>query len=97
GLLPGILVELNVAHFDLVVMSAGVARSLKNEFFGSITDAIASQIPISVLMVRRYEPQAMGWMRRQFKAITPVSGRRKALAGEIPVNANSGANAKAPV
>lgn len=82
GLLRGILAELNASHFDLVVMGAGVARSLRTEFFGSITDAVAEQIPVSVLMVRRYEPQAMGWMRRQFKALTPVSGRHRALSGE---------------
>jgi len=81
GLLRGIMAELEAQHFDLVVMGAGVARSLKTEFFGSITDAVASQIPTSVLMVRRYEPAAMGWMRRQIKAVTPVSGRHSALAG----------------
>ena len=82
GLLRGILAELNSSHFDLVVMGASVARSLTTEFFGSITDAVAEQIPVSVLLVRRYEPHAMGWMRRQIKAWTPVSGRHKALAGD---------------
>ncbi|MGI6366853.1 MAG: amino acid permease [Anaerolineae bacterium] len=84
GLLRGILTELQDGPFDLVVMGAAVARSLKTEFFGSIADAIADQIPTSVLLVRRYELQAMGWMRRQIKALTPVSGRHRALAGEEP-------------
>ncbi|MHB1317845.1 MAG: amino acid permease [Anaerolineae bacterium] len=96
GLLPSILTELHAEHFDLVVMGAGVARSLKTEFFGSITDAIADQIPTSVLMVRHYEPQAMGWMRRQFKAMTPVSGRRKALAEGVSANGHGPADGKEP-
>lgn len=90
GLLRGILAELNASAFDLVVMGAGVARSLNTEFFGSITDAVAEQIPVSVLMVRHYEPHAMGWIRRQFKALTPVSGRHRALAGaDSPAGADN--------
>jgi len=82
-LLKGILAELAAEPYDLVVLGAAVARSLKTEFFGSITDAVAQQIPASVLLVRRYEPAAMGWWRRQIKSMTPVSGRHKALAGEL--------------
>jgi len=82
-LLKGILAELAAEPYDLVVLGAAVARSLKTEFFGSITDAVAQQIPASVLLVRRYEPAAMGWWRRQIKSMTPVSGRHKALAGQL--------------
>jgi nucleotide-binding universal stress UspA family protein len=63
----GILREATHSRYDLVVLGAALARDLESELFGSLTDAIAEALPTSVLLVRRYEPEAAMWLRRQVK------------------------------
>ncbi len=65
----GIAAELASNRYDLVIMGSAVARSIQADLFGSLTDRIASQIPCSVLLVRRYEPATIRWLRRQVKQI----------------------------
>ncbi|NWG75873.1 MAG: universal stress protein, partial [Rubrivivax sp.] len=43
--------------------------ALNTRLFGSVTDWVAEKAPCSVLMVRRYEPVALAWLRRQVKVI----------------------------
>lgn len=68
----GVLNELRAHEYDLVVMGAAVAASLRTDLFGSLTDAIARQIPCSVLLVRRYEPAVVNWVRRRARAAVPA-------------------------
>jgi nucleotide-binding universal stress UspA family protein len=65
----GLLRELGGQQYDLVVMGAALAHHLEPDLFGSLTDAVAEVLPISVLLVRRYEPRTVNWMRRQVKEI----------------------------
>lgn len=65
----GVLRELERQQYDLVVMGAALAHNLESDLIGSLTDAIAEVLPISVLLVRRYEPEAVNWVRRQVKGI----------------------------
>lgn len=65
----GTLREVAEQQYDLVVMGAALAHSLKSNMFGSLTDAVAEALPTSVLLVRRHEPGAVTWVRRQVKEI----------------------------
>lgn len=53
--------------YDLIAIGASEEWFLKDLLFGSVTDQIADQAPCSVLMVRRYEPAPVSWMRRMVK------------------------------
>jgi amino acid transporter/nucleotide-binding universal stress UspA family protein len=67
----GVLQEVQAHRYDLVVMGAAVAASLHTNLFGSMTESIAQQIPYSVLLVRRYEPLIVNWIRRRVKTMVP--------------------------
>jgi nucleotide-binding universal stress UspA family protein len=49
---------------DLIVIGASEEWFLKNLLFGSIPDRVANRAPCSVLMVRKYEPSPISWLRR---------------------------------
>ncbi len=59
------------AACDLIVIGASEEWFLKTLLFGSIPDRVADGAPCSVLMVRKYEPPPVSWLRRMFK----VKGR----------------------
>lgn len=63
----GILAELQSQEYQLVVIGAALARSFESDLFGSMTDRIAEMIPCSTLLVSRYEPAAITWVRRRVK------------------------------
>jgi len=65
----GIAAELAQSHYDLVVMGSSMAHSIQADLFGSLTDQIAATIPCSVLLVHRYEPAGIDWLRRRVKQI----------------------------
>lgn len=86
SVLQGILSALGEREFDLVAMGAALAPTVGEELFGSLTDAIAEALPTSVLLVRRYEPAPITWLRRRVKGIVePVPTRD----GEVAVVARS--------
>lgn len=66
----GVFAELRSGDYQLVVMGAAVAVSLHTGLFGEMTDHLAEAIPCSVLLVRRYEPAAITWVRRRVKEVT---------------------------
>lgn len=74
----GILQELTEQEYDLVVMGAAVAHTLESDLFGSLTDAIAETLPLSVLLVRRHEPGPVNWMRRQVKEVVETAAEENA-------------------
>ena len=50
--------------YDLLVIGASNEWFLRNWLFGSIPDVIAERSPCSVLLVRKYEPAPLPWLRR---------------------------------
>jgi nucleotide-binding universal stress UspA family protein len=70
SLVDGILDEVKSNGYDLIVIGASEEWFLKDMLFGSITDQIAEEAPCSVLMVRRYEPSGVSWLRRTLKRLT---------------------------
>ena len=63
----GILGETSRQHYDLVVVGASEEWSDPTRLFGDVDDRIAEQCGCSILMVRRYEPAMISWIRRQAK------------------------------
>lgn len=61
--------ELMKNTYDLVVIGAALAHTMESDLFGSLTTAVAESVPTSVLLVRRYEPEPVTWVRRQVKEI----------------------------
>jgi nucleotide-binding universal stress UspA family protein len=55
------------AGYDLIAIGASEEWFLKNLLFGSIPDQVADGVPCSVLMVRKYEPAPVSWLRRMIK------------------------------
>ncbi len=63
----GILEETARQPYDLVVIGASEEWSVRTRLFGTIDDWIAERIACSVLLVRRYEPAAISWIKRRVK------------------------------
>jgi len=55
------------AGYDLIAIGASEEWFLKNLLFGSIPDQVANGASCSVLMVRRFEPAPVSWLRRVIK------------------------------
>ncbi len=72
----GILTEAARRPYDLIVIGASEEWAIRTRLFGSVNDWLAEQAPCSVLMVRRYEPVALAWIRRQVKMIERVQDAR---------------------
>jgi len=70
SVVPSALAEVKAKGYDLVVVGASEQWFLKDMLFGSIPDLIAEKAPCSVLMVRRYEPSGVSWLRRVLKRLT---------------------------
>lgn len=69
--LQGILNETRREKYDLMVLGASEEWTSRENLFGPLDDMLAEKAPCSVLMVRRYEPVAINWLRRQMKRIGP--------------------------
>jgi APA family basic amino acid/polyamine antiporter len=64
-----ILAESAQAESDLIVIGASEEWFLKTLLLGSIPDRIANRAPCHVLMVRKYEPASVSWLRRTMKRV----------------------------
>ena len=53
--------------YNLIVIGAAAEWISSTRLFGVIDDWVADQAPCSVLLVRRYEPVAISWLRWQVK------------------------------
>jgi len=53
--------------YDLITIGASEEWFLRNLLFGSIPDGVAEGANCSVLMVRKYEPAPVSWVRRLIK------------------------------
>lgn len=67
----GILDETMTGKYDLMILGASEEWTSREYLFGPMDDKLAEKTPCSVLMVRRYEPVAINWLRRQMKRIDP--------------------------
>ena len=56
--------------YDLITIGASEEWFLRSLLFGSIPDRVANGAPCSVLMVRKYEPSAVSWLRRTLKHLS---------------------------
>lgn len=65
--LEGIIQETSRQHYDLIILGSSEEWASYAHLFGVVDDQIVEQAPCSVLMVRRYEPVAISWLRRQVK------------------------------
>ncbi len=74
SVLEGILTETTHHTYDLIVVGASEEWTSRKNLFGEIDDQIALRSPCSVLMVRRYEPVMMNWLRRQVKRVVENNG-----------------------
>jgi basic amino acid/polyamine antiporter, APA family len=50
--------------YDLLVIGASEEWTVHNWLFGAIPDEVAARAPCSVLMVKKYEPSPVSWLRR---------------------------------
>jgi len=55
--------------YDLIAIGASEEWFLRNLLFGSIPDRVANGAPCSALMVRKHEPSAVSWLRRNLKRL----------------------------
>ncbi len=78
----GILAEAARASYDLIVVGASEEWASRTRLFGSVDDWIADQVQCSVLLVRRYEPAAISWVRRQAKIVDREYSRANGSAVE---------------
>ena len=67
GVFGGILEETTHHQYDLIVIGASEEWASRMWLFGSIDDQIAEEAVCSVLLVRRYAPAVISWIRRQMK------------------------------
>lgn len=69
SVMDGVLAETARQRYDLIVVGASEEWVSQTRLFGSVDDQMADQAPCSVLLVRRYEPAAIAWIRRQVKKV----------------------------
>ena len=60
--------------YDLTVIGASEEWFLRELLFGSVPDRIADGAPCSVLLVRKYEPSSVSWVRRMAKRVRGWQG-----------------------
>lgn len=70
SLAEGILQNMGVFRYDLLVIGASDEWTSRRYLFGKVDDQIVERAPCSVLMVRRYEPVIIHWFHRQIKKVT---------------------------
>jgi amino acid transporter/nucleotide-binding universal stress UspA family protein len=58
--------------YDLLVIGASNEWFLRSWLFGSIPDVVAQRAPCSVLLVRKYEPAPLTWLRRVRQALSEL-------------------------
>lgn len=64
----GILAEVERQHYDLLVLGAAEEWGVGDRLFGTVDDWVTERVECcSVLLVRRYEPAALHWLRRRLK------------------------------
>ncbi len=65
----GILQETKENHYDLMIIGAGSEYFSPRTLFGVLNDALIEEVDCSILIVRRYQPEAAIWLRRQMRQL----------------------------
>ena len=65
----GILAETRRQSYDLIVAGASEEWISPTRLFGAVDDWVAAQALCSVLLVRRYEPVALAWIKQRVKQL----------------------------
>ena len=69
NILEGIISETERVPYDLLIIGASEEVFSANYIFGKLNDALIEEVTCSMLIVRRYQPDAALWIRRQIKQI----------------------------
>jgi basic amino acid/polyamine antiporter, APA family len=65
----GIVQATRQTHYDLVIIGASGEVFSHKYLFGRINDEVFDMVNCSILIVRRYQPEALAWLREQVKSI----------------------------
>jgi len=65
----GIFQELKEVNYDLMIIGAGSEVFAHRYLFGALNDVIIENVDCSILIVRRYQPEAAIWLRRQIRQL----------------------------
>jgi amino acid transporter/nucleotide-binding universal stress UspA family protein len=71
----GILKECAQHRYDLIVVGAAVEWVARTRLFGEVDDCVAEEARCSVLLVRRYEPAVISWLRHRARNGGRSNGR----------------------
>ena len=71
----GILEACAQHRYDLIVVGAAVEWVARTRLFGEVDDCVAQEARCSVLLVRRYEPAAISWLRHRARNGHRSNGR----------------------
>ncbi len=63
----GILAECKSGDYDLMMIGAGSEAFSHEYLFGSLNDALIEDVNCSMLIVRRYQPEATLWLRNRIR------------------------------
>jgi nucleotide-binding universal stress UspA family protein len=58
----GIVQETKHGKYDLMIIGAGVEVFSRHSLFGALNDILIEEIDCSMLVVRRYRPEAAIWL-----------------------------------
>jgi amino acid transporter/nucleotide-binding universal stress UspA family protein len=67
SVVKGILEEARKGSYDFLIIGASEEWFFRKWLFGAIPDAVAERAPCSVLLVRKYEPSPIPWLRRALR------------------------------
>ena len=67
SVIEGILSEINQGEYDLMIIGAGGEVFSHRFLFGTLNDALIEEVKCSMLIVRRYQPEAAIWFRNRIK------------------------------
>ena len=65
----GILTECEKEHYDLLMIGAGSEAFSHKYLFGSLNDVLIEEVDCSMLIVRRYQPEARLWLKNRIRGI----------------------------
>jgi len=65
----GILQELAQNNYDLMIMGAGMEAFSHRYLFGALNDSLIEEMNCSMLIVRRYRPEAAIWLNNRLRRL----------------------------
>jgi nucleotide-binding universal stress UspA family protein len=69
SLSEGIIKTVEQGHYDLIVIGAGVETISQRFLFGALNDQLIEDVNCSMLIVRRYLPEAIIWLNNRLKRL----------------------------